>query len=315
MNPPLRVEVLRGNDVESWHDVDVVAVGGDGRWLWSRGDGDRPVLPRSALKPIQAVPLVTSGAADRFASTDERLALACASHGGEPRHVEAVAAWLIDLGFDRASLECGAHAPSHRPSADALAASGDAPTELHNTCSGKHVGFLSICSHLEIEPSGYLDPGHPLQAEYLTPAIEELCGVSLEGATPGIDGCGMPIWSMSLDRLALGWAALDESVEGRRILRSMAAEPFMVAGSGRCCTRLMTDNTGIVVKTGAEGVYCGLALESGVAIALKARDGSTRASEAAIEWALAEFGAVSPQPPTILRNWTGTEVGSVRVAP
>lgn len=313
MSSPLVVEVLRGADIESRHEVDIVVVDATGRQLWTRGSGGRSVLPRSALKPVQAAPLVATGAADRFAATDERLALACASHGGEPGHVELVGRWLDDLGLDAGSLACGAHSPSHEPSADALVAAAIAPTPLHNTCSGKHVGYLSICTHLDIDPVGYLAPSHRLQADFVTPAIEELCGISLAAAIPGIDGCGIPVWSMPLDRLAAGWAALGQTDDGQRILRAMAAEPFMVGGTGRLCTRLMEDAGDVVVKSGAEGVYCGVVISSGVAVALKARDGATRASELAIEWTMAELGALSAPSPRLLRNWVGAEVGSIRV--
>ncbi|MEZ5245820.1 MAG: asparaginase [Acidimicrobiales bacterium] len=312
MTAPLIVDVFRGGDVESRHEVDVVAVEPGGRILWSRGDGTRDVFARSALKPVQAVPLVSTGAGDAIG--DERLAIACASHGGEPRHVAVVDAWLADIGFTVADLECGAHPPSHRPSADALAASGEPATARHNNCSGKHVGFLSVCRHLDIDPAGYLSPTHVLQADHLTPAIEACCGVSLADSVPGVDGCGIPVWSMPLDRLAAGWTSLGSLPEGRRILTAMTAEPFMVGGTDRACTRIIGDGDGrLVVKTGAEGVYCGIALDSGTAVALKVRDGATRASEMAIEWAMAELGACPPPPPQVLRNWIGTEVGSIRV--
>ena len=315
MASALIVEVLRGTEVESVHEVDVAAVDADGRLAWSRGEATRSVLPRSALKPVQAVPLARTGLLDNDPLADRRLALACASHGGEPGHVAAVDAWLAELGLDRARLECGAHAPMHRASADALVAAGESPSPLHNNCSGKHVGFLAVCRHADIESTGYLSPAHLLQTRHLTPVVEEFCGVSLDDEIPGIDGCGIPVWAMPLDRLAAGWAALGRSDEGRRLHAAMVAEPFMVAGTGRACTRLMEAGEGrLAVKTGAEGVYCGIALESGAAIALKARDGATRASEMAIEWALAELGVTDPPEPKVLRNWSGTEVGVIRVA-
>ena len=314
VSEPLIIEVLRGTEIESRHEVDLVVVDASGRVSWSRGLGERSVLPRSALKPVQAMPLVQSGAADRFGVDAERLAIACGSHGGEPRHAEVVEAWLADLGLGVQDLECGAHVPMHRSSADALEAAHIEPTARNNNCSGKHAGFLSVCRHFDLDHRGYLSPEHPLQANHLTPAVEEWCGVDLAGTTPGIDGCGIPVWAMPLDRLAAGWAALGGTEEGQRIYAAMAAEPFMVAGTDRACTRLMQAGGGtFAVKTGAEGVYCGIDLGSGAAVALKARDGGTRAAELAIEWTLAEFGLLPEPAPQVLRNWVGTEVGAVRV--
>lgn len=314
MSAPLIVDVLRGGDVESRHEVDVVAVDTDGRILWSRGDATRPVLPRSALKPVQALPLVGSGGADADAAAVPRLAIACASHGGEPEHLAVVDAWLADVGLTAEDLECGAHPPTHRPSAEALIAAGEQPTVRHNTCSGKHVGFLSACRHLGLPTAGYPNPSHPLQALHLTPAIEECCGVTLAGSTPAVDGCGIPVWSMPLDRLAAGWASLGTSAPGRRVLDAMIAEPFMVAGTDRLCTTMIRAGAGrLVVKTGAEGVYCGVATDTGAAVALKVRDGATRAAEMAVEWAMAELAVWAPPSPAVLRNWAGTEVGAIRV--
>jgi L-asparaginase II len=229
--------------------------------------------------------------------------------------VAVVAEWLRDFGYSPDELECGAHAPTHRPSADALAAEHRSPTVLHNTCSGKHVGFLTVCRRGDIDPVGYLAPTHPLQADHVTPVVEELCGVSLAGSVPGIDGCGIPVWSMPLDRLAAGWAALGRTGEGRRIYSAMLSEPYMVAGAARACTRIIEAAGGrAVVKTGAEGVYCGMAVESGASVALKARDGATRASEMAVEWAMAELHAGNPPEPRVLRNSAGTTVGEIRIA-
>lgn len=291
----------------------MVVVDADGQVAWSRGDAHRSVLPRSALKPVQAVPLVRSDNSD--AQTDERIAIASASHGGELDHVAAVDAWLSDLGVGAEALECGAHPPVHRPSADQMVVAAEPYTERHNTCSGKHVGFLSLCLDRGFDPVGYVIPGHPLQADLVTPAIEEFCGHSLAGTSPGVDGCGIPVWAMPLDRLANGWASLRHAVEGRRILGAMVAAPFMVGGSGRLCTRMISEGQGrVVVKTGAEGVYCGIDMTTGMAVALKARDGATRASEAAIEWTMAELGAIDRPQVKRLWNSAGTDIGSIRVA-
>ena len=275
-------------------------------------------MPRSAIKPIQALPLVSTGAADAFGLTDIELALACSSHDGERGHVDGVSAWLARLGLDSDALECGAQVPLSESAATALASGGGDPTAIHNNCSGKHVGFLTILRHLGLPLDGYLEPGHPLQADHVTPSIERTCGVDLTTVQPGVDGCGIPAWAMPLDRLAAGWAALGSEPDGssaHRLLSAMRSEPFHVAGSVRTCTRLIATATGdTVVKTGAEGVFCAVLPADGLGLALKVRDGARRAAEVAIEWLLARYGRLGDPAPVRLVNLAGVVVGEVRVA-
>ena len=275
-------------------------------------------MPRSAIKPIQALPLVSTGAADAFGLTDVELALACSSHDGERGHVDGVSAWLARLGLDSDALECGAQVPLSESAATALASGGGDPTAIHNNCSGKHVGFLTILRHLGLPLDGYLEPGHPLQADHVTPSIERTCGVDLTTVQPGVDGCGIPAWAMPLDRLAAGWAALGSEPDGssaHRLLSAMRSEPFHVAGSVRTCTRLIATATGGTVgKTGAEGVFCAVLPADGLGLALKVRDGARRAAEVAIEWLLARYGRLGDPAPVRLVNLAGVVVGEVRVA-
>ena len=318
MNSPLIVEVTRGDRIESRHEVDAVVVDSLGRLVESWGEPHRAVLPRSALKPIQALPLVDTGASDAFGLTDTELALACASHQGESRHEEVVTAWLSRLPGGTNSLACGAHPPLSEEAGQALAASGRPPTAVHNNCSGKHAGFLTVIAHLGFEVDGYLDPEHPLHVDHVTPAIERTCGVDLGAGRPAIDGCGIPVWSVALDRLANGWANLGESTAGssaHRLLSAMRAEPFMVAGTGRACTRLIgTATGGTVAKAGAEGVFCAVVPDEHIGLALKARDGGARAAEAAATWLLAHLGHLDAEPSQMLVNRAGRPVGEVRVA-
>ncbi|MEC8814386.1 MAG: asparaginase [Actinomycetota bacterium] len=318
MNSPLIVEVTRGDRIESRHEVDAVVVDSLGRLVESWGEPHRAVLPRSALKPIQALPLVDTGASDAFGLTDTELALACASHQGERRHEEVVTAWLSRLPGGTNSLACGAHPPLSEEAGQALAASGRPPTAVHNNCSGKHAGFLTVIAHLGFEVDGYLDPEHPLHVDHVTPAIERTCGVDLGAGRPAIDGCGIPVWSVALDRLANGWANLGESTAGssaHRLLSAMRAEPFMVAGTGRACTRLIgTATGGTVAKAGAEGVFCAVVPDEHIGLALKARDGGARAAEAAATWLLAHLGHLDAEPSQMLVNRAGRPVGEVRVA-
>ena len=318
MNSPLIVEVTRGDRIESRHEVDAVVVDSLGRLVESWGEPHRAVLPRSALKPIQALPLVDTGASDAFGLTDTELALACASHQGERRHEEVVTAWLSRLPGGTNSLACGAHPPLSEEAGQALAASGRPPTAVHNNCSGKHAGFLTVIAHLGFEVDGYLDPEHQLHVDHVTPAIERTCGVDLGAGRPAIDGCGIPVWSVALDRLANGWANLGESTAGssaHRLLSAMRAEPFMVAGTGRACTRLIgTATGGTVAKAGAEGVFCAVVPDEHIGLALKARDGGARAAEAAATWLLAPLGHLDAEPSQMLVNRAGRPVGEVRVA-
>src|SRR5579862_6074320 len=141
MNNPILVEVLRGSLVESRHRGAVAVADADGGTLLALGDVTTPIFPRSAVKALQALPLVETGAADAFGFGDEELALACASHSGEPGHVTGVTRMLAKAGLDATALRCGAHWPMAQPATAALARSGE-PTALHNNCSGKHAGFI-----------------------------------------------------------------------------------------------------------------------------------------------------------------------------
>lgn len=302
----MHVEVHRGGRVESRHLVDVVVVSLDSsssapETVVVSGDIDRPVMPRSAIKPIQAVPLVVSGAADALALGDVELALACASHNGEAAHVDAVTTWLDRIGMGVGNLECGRQRPMFEAAGDDLIARRCEPGRQHNNCSGKHTGFLSICVHLGLNPDGYINADHPVQRDHVTPSIEEFCRLSLSDQEPGVDGCGIPVWSVPLRSLAEGWARMAFVDAGRRILGAMMDSPFFVAGTGRSCTEFMSDATSLVaVKVGAEGVYCGAISpgpgeSSALGVALKVHDGAQRAAPVAMAAVLERFGVLGPR--------------------
>lgn len=303
--------------------MDVAVVDGGGGLVASFGDVDRATQPRSAIKAIQAVPLITSGAADDAGLTEVELALACSSHNGEVGHVAAVESWLDSIGASPDDLECGAHVPYYRPAADAMVIAGESPTPAHNNCSGKHTGFVHTSVHLGEEPSGYLAPSHPQQVR-VTRSSSRFTGIDVAGQVPGVDGCGIPVFTFPLRALAMGWARLatgegvdaDAATAGSRLLDAMTHQPWFVAGTDRHCTSVMYSHGGrIAAKTGAEGVFCAVDRESGRGVALKADDGASRASEHAIDWILARLVKAEPPAPTILRNWAGTEVGQIRVKP
>ena len=302
--------------MESTHLVDAAIVNSSGIVIKSWGEPQRHVLPRSALKPIQATPLITSGVADGTSLSSDRLAIACSSHNGEHEHVRVVQDWLEVIGCSVADLECGAHYPSDPESSLLLRMSGQKPDARHNNCSGKHTGFLALSKFHGFNSQNYLHPDHELQTKHVTPAIEDFCRISLLKETPSIDGCGIPVWSIPIAALATGWAHMQNRGSGRRLLQAMIDRPFLIAGTNRACTTLMMKCAGrVAVKTGAEGVFCGVEIESGHAFALKTRDGSSRASEAVAAWMLDHLGAIEHAAPTELQNWAGTNVGEVRVAP
>jgi L-asparaginase II len=285
-------------------------VDADGTVVSAGGDLDQEVVPRSAVKALQALPLAGLGLDDRS------LALACASHNAEPGHVAGVEAMLAAVGASVDDLACGAHWPYLQDRLVAMARSGDAPTAVHNNCSGKHAGFLSLAHHRGIGFAGYLDADGPVQTE-VREAMEAVCGVRF--APPVVDGCSAPTWPLPLRALATGFARFGATDGGPARLRAaVAAQPWFVAGTGRFDTEVMAV-TGLraFVKVGAEGVYAGALPDRGLGVALKVDDGATRASEVAMAAVLAEhlpdvdLAAFTHRP---VRSWRGQEVGEVRPA-
>ena len=287
MTDPVLVEVTRGALVESRHRGAIVVVDAGGKIRAAIGDTGQAVFPRSAVKALQALPLVESGAADRYGFGAAELALACASHGGEPRHVEMAMRMLEAAGCTAADLECGAHTPIDRAAADALVRAGVPPSTLHNNCSGKHAGFICVACHAGINPAGYVGPDHPAQRE-VTAALAEMTDTALGPEVRAVDGCSIPTYAIPLDRLALAFARLvtgeglapARARAAERLVAACVAEPFMVAGTGRFDTDAMSlFGSRLFVKTGAEGVYCGAFPDLGLGVALKCEDGAGRASE------------------------------------
>ncbi len=329
MSNPVLVEVTRGNLVESRHRGLVIAVDGDGRTVFSLGETDTAVFPRSACKAMQGLPLMESGAADAYGFGNRELALACSSHSGEPEHVELAAKMLAAAGLDVSALECGAHWSSDQRTLIGQARSLEAPTALHNNCSGKHSGFICACCHSGTEVKGYVGYEHPLQQE-IRGTMESLTGAILGTDNCGVDGCSIPTYAVPLKGLAHGFAKMATGVglgperarASRRLIEACMAEPFYVAGTKRACTRLMKTAPGrIFAKTGAEGVFCAAIPEKGIAIALKCEDGTTRAAEAMVAATLARFfrdepdlhAALMAQANHSMHNWNGIHVGDVRV--
>ncbi len=325
MSNPVLVETIRGELVESRHCGAVAVADAAGRLVWALGDVERPVYPRSAVKAMQALVLVESGAADRYGLTDEELALACASHGGEPGHVATAQAMLARAGLDETALRCGSHWPLHQPSARELAREGGQASALHNNCSGKHSAFLCAACAIGADVSAYTEPTHPVQRE-VKAALEHLTGASLPDEVRAVDGCSVPTWAMPLAALARGFARFGSGTAmpplraraAARLRAACMAHPWHVAGSGRFCTEAMQALAGrLFVKTGAEGVYGAALPDQGLGIAVKCDDGAGRAAEVMIASAMARFlapdGTVLQRfiRPTV-RNWNGIETGMLR---
>lgn len=321
-------EVWRGPFLESLHRGHAVICDAAGEVAHAWGEPALTILPRSACKMIQALPLAESG----LALPPERLALACASHGGEPAHTSRVEAWMADLDLPDAAFRCGAHLPFAEPARDALIRAAEPPRQAHNNCSGKHAGFLMLAQRLGAGPE-YVEPDHPVQRA-VRDAFEEATGEPSPGFA--IDGCSAPNFATTLQGLAAAMArfasASESSARGRAMIalrEAMIAHPHLVAGTGRACTELMLAmrdaGTPAAIKTGAEGVFVAILPARGprpaLGLALKIEDGATRAAECAIAALLARLGALDPAHPAArarmsptLRNWRGMETGTIRPA-
>jgi L-asparaginase II len=338
MNPVL-VEVWRGNAVESEHAGAMAVVDAGGAVAAAIGDIDRPIFPRSAVKALQALPLVESDAADRLKLNDDELAIACASHNGEPEHVRTVAGMLAKAGVDAGVLECGAHWPYHEATTRAMAARGETPTALNNNCSGKHAGFVCLACglmgwndeglNLRRYVKGYVGPEHAVMRE-VTDALQSTTGFDYTQAPRGTDGCSIPTYAVPLRHLAHAFARFATGVglragqarAARRLREAVAKSPFMVAGTGRFDTAVMQRlGARVFCKVGAEGVYCAALPDRGLGVAIKMSDGNTAggavvAMAAAIEALVrlddgeARFMRGFSEPRLV--NWNGIEVGGLR---
>ncbi|MBK8458469.1 MAG: asparaginase [Phyllobacteriaceae bacterium] len=324
---PVLCETTRGGVVESRHTGAVVAIDARGRVVFALGDVDRPVFPRSAVKAIQALPLIESGAADGFGFGAKELALACSSHSGEEGHADLAAAMLAKAGRDEATLECGAHWPLSIEAAGKLSFDHKRPTPLHNNCSGKHAGFVCTCVALEDDAAGYVGKDHAAM-ERVRRAMEEVTGAVHDPAAAGIDGCSIPTYAVPLTALAQGFARMATG-EGftaprkraaERLISACMAEPWLVAGTGRFDTEIMQAlPRQVFAKTGAEGVYCAALPALGVGVALKIDDGAGRAAEVAVAAALAKVLRAGEKAEKLRElavrpfvNWNGIRVGEAR---
>ncbi len=308
------VNVIRGATVESRHRVSAAVVDAAGRLVARTGDPDLVTYWRSCAKPIQAVPLITDGAADALGITDAEIALACASHNGEPRHVEVAAGLLARARCTEADLACGAHNSLSPAVARAMAERGEKPRRINSNCSGKHAAMLAQARFHAWPTEGYRLAEHPVQRR----ALEEVAawtGVPEAEVGQGVDGCGVVSFALPLRNMALAYARLAAAAEqdggglrvvggggrstthnplpthrlqaARRILAAITADPFLIAGTGRLCTEVTASTGGrVIAKIGADGVYCAVLREAGLGLALKVEDGDGESARPALLGAL-----------------------------
>lgn len=354
LRPPLIIDVTRGSGVESRHRVHAVVSDCHGHVSLSYGDEGLAIFPRSAIKPLQALPLVESGAARALNLSPFQLSLACASHNGEPLHTDAVADWLNQLGVDEGQLICAGHWSINQAALidqvrrrglseldglsglDELGSPRSAmPTQRHNNCSGKHCGLLSLAQHMGAPMDGYWRADHPVQQQLLR-TLQDMTHARLDMGQAGIDGCGIPTIPVPLAALARAFAhwanpvnqpkARQDAIE--QISNAIWDHPLAMAGTGRYCSRVnalkRADGIDVLVKTGAEGVFCAALPSLGLGIALKVEDGATRASEVALTTLLDQlnlFADASNDTRALINtlkkpgitNWANDRVGEIDV--
>ncbi|MGI9409056.1 MAG: asparaginase, partial [Hyphomicrobiaceae bacterium] len=314
----------RGGRVESQHRGTVAITDAAGENLLCLGDVAEPVYPRSAIKALQCLPVLESGAADHFGFAASEIALCCASHSGTAMHADLAREILRHAGLDEAALACGAHLPVDEGEARQMLRAGRQPNRFHNNCSGKHAGMLATAQYLGEPTEGYHRPDHPVQHR-IEGVLQSLTGARLAKGDCAIDGCSAPNWAIPIGGLSYAFAqfisgtgAMAEHNEaGRRIAENCWAKPEFVAGEGRPDTRLLRRFANeVFIKTGAEGVYCGAIRSSGIGFALKIEDGAGRASEMAMRAIVSALvdGAADVAEERVITNWDGLEVGTLRVA-
>ena len=327
----VEVEVTRGGRRESVHAVAWCVAGADERLPAAAPSGLPDVFPRSAVKPLQALPVLETGAADAFAVTPAELALAAASHSGEPDHGAGVRGILAKAGCTVGDLACGVHVPFAAAAAAELIRRGAEPTAIEHNCSGQHAAFLLVARHLAVSPAGYTAADHAVQ-RLVTQTLADLTGLPLGADRRGIDGCGIPTFAIPLDRLAVAWArfAAPDTVPEprrdaiRRLVAALVAHPWLVAGSGRFDTLVMQAvGPRAVVKAGAEGVSCAALPGAGIGIAVKALDGASRAAEVVMAALLgrhlpglpaAAAALLADRGAPVVRGADGSMVGGLRLA-
>lgn len=314
----LDIVVTRGRHVESRHAVHAAVIDATGRTIAAAGNGDTIAHWRSCAKPFQVHPFLVDGTWTTLGWDDRRLALACASHGGEPEHVALAESMLASVGLDAGALACGPHLPLAERGAAVLATEGRAPTRLHNNCSGKHAAMLAACTVHGWPTIGYDEPSHPLQRR-IRASLPAFTAVAAEDIAIATDGCGVPVFVLPLRAMATAWARLARDARhdqaASRILDAMAAHAFLVGGTGRFDTVLMDATDGnVIAKVGAEGVHCVAIRDRQLGLAVKVADGATRAQHPAVLRLLQRLDALPATLPPALAAFLVAPVRDTRDA-
>ncbi|MCZ4271196.1 asparaginase [Maritalea porphyrae] len=326
---PILAEFVRGNMVENKHRGAFCVVDEHGKVIASAGEVDAMIYPRSAIKSLQALALFQSGAVEKFELSDQDLALACASHKGEEFHVQGVSTFLAKIGMTAADLECGAHAPFGKEARKLLRNSGQQPTALHNNCSGKHTGMLAVAKALGVDPKGYIEREHPVQV-LVRECVERVLEVPLTPDHCGRDGCSIPTWGAPLKSFAHAFAKMSSgsnalpaiyAAAGDRLFNAAASNAELVSGTNGFDTDAMKAFAGdLMLKVGADGVFCGALRSRNWGFALKCDDGNMDAAHAIVAGLLSAIGGnsekveavLSAQKAQITKNWRGFEVGHMQ---
>lgn len=310
MNPVL-VNRWRGNAIENRHRGSVAVVESSGRVFAALGDVQRAVFPRSAIKFLQAIPFVESGAVEAYSLDDRHIALSCASHNGEPIHVGLASDWLDRIKCTLDDLECGAELPLHQATQFELMSEGRGPQRTHHNCSGKHLGFLSTCKQLGEQTHNYRLYNHAAQQRWFE-VLESITNTRVAQLPWGYDGCAIPSLAIPLQRIALAMARFgdferfdgDRRIAVERIHSAVANNPYLVAGMDRLCTSLMDGlDSKMLIKNGADGVYIAVIPEHKLGVALKIDDGNDAAARVALGAVLQSLGVMTSAELTSLADY------------
>ena len=311
------VEVTRADVIESRHLVHAAVIGADDVLSAFAREASMVTMWRSCSKPFQVLPFLASGGFDQLGWGDEQLALACASHGGEPEHVALAARMLDSIGLEEGDLACGPHEPLSARGVKMARELGQPWTRLHNNCSGKHAAMLARAFTSGWPTGGYERAEHAVQRACLD-EVASWTGVSTDDMPIGVDGCGVTVMALPIDRMALAYARWGRAVESgdefpARTAAAIRAHPHLLGGTDRFDTVLIEETKGAIIsKVGAEGVHCATVPAMGIGVAIKVEDGAIRAQHIALLKVLQLVGALPELLPPRLADWSRRAIRNTR---